>query len=229
MPEPKALGAALLLLVPVLLAGSASAATADPRAPVDLRSFELVREACQSELGVRELTLFANGTLRLREGPADDLEMWLAEMGPDDVEAFERRIAEIDLSETEPSYGGPTGDWVESCRLTLTDRNGGAERELRYGRYATGDLALDNLRKVVGDLLELARRRPATEGYPAEYEPAFGDRLKRADDVEFVVVGRTSDGRGVELQSEDGLLTVIVAIEDLRTLFPTFLSAGQAP
>jgi len=227
VPDPR-LGGPVLLLA-ALLAVPAIARSAEPKAPVDLRSFELVHESCRSELGLRELTLFANGTVRLREGPADDLEMWLGEMGPDEVEGYERRIAAIDLSETEPSYGGPSGDWVETCRLTLTELEDGSVRELRYDRFATGDLALDNLKKIVADLLELARRRPATVGYPPKYEPSFGDRLRRGDDMEFVVVGRTSDGRGVELESDDGLLSVIVAIEDLKTMFPTFLGAGTAP
>lgn len=225
MPERRATG---LLAATILLSGLAVAGGAE-EPPADLRSLELVREACRSELGLRELTLFANGTVRLREGPADDLQMWLAEMGRDEVAAFERRIAGIDLSETESSYSGPGGDWVESCRLELVDRATGAVRELRYDRYATGDLALDNLRRIVADLLEMARRRPTAVGYPVDYEPRFGDRVLRADETEFVVVGRTSDGRGIELESDDGLLSVIVAVEDLRTLFPTFVSAGPRP
>lgn len=227
MPERPLRGRLPVALL-LLLAGAVHALQ-DVEPPVDARSQELVREACRSQLGLRELTLFANGTVRLREGPSDDPEMWLAEMGPDEVVAFERRIAGIDLSETESSYAGPDGDWVESCRLVLTDRKGGAARELRYDRYATGDLALDNLRRIVADLLELARERPTAVGYPREYEPRFGDRLLRADDIEFVVIGRTSDGRGVELESADGLLSVIVAVEDVKTLFPTFLSAGRRP
>src|SRR3954466_15974959 len=102
----------------LLLAGLFAAAL-PLQAAEDPRSFEVLRYECASELGRREVTLFLNGTVRLRDGEPGKEAMGLAELNPDELDGAVNRLAEEDLSESRRLPSGVEGQWVEKCMLAL--------------------------------------------------------------------------------------------------------------
>lgn len=200
-----------LLLVALLI-------QADPTAPADARSLELVREECRSRISVRELVYFANGTVRLREGPAGETTLTLGELGHPDAVVLRRQLAEVNLAAVEIVSTAPDGDWVESCRLRLTLAPG-EPHELVYSPLDAGSLELDKLRRILDFLVSVARGDGGSLEIPAGYRARLGDRLERADGAVFEVVGFTSDGKAVELVSSSPPLTMYVERERLRIEF----------
>ncbi len=196
--------------------------------PEDPRSRVVVREDCTSSIGHRDVTLFANGTVRLREGSAGQEKMTLGEATPSEVEAFVRRLGEPDLSETSPSEEAPGGAWVESCILLL-DLPSRSERTFRYGRYSSHSLALQNILRVVRDIEAQATASARANDLPPGYVPREGDVLERTDGVPFEVISFTADGKGVELSSPEQPLTVYVLRDDLRRVFVHLVSRREAP
>jgi hypothetical protein len=186
----------------------------------------LLREECVSSLGRREITLFANGTVRVFQGKPADQTMHLGEATHDEVEAWLRRLAEPDLSETDPSEEAPVGEWVEACTLDLLlpDR---PARRFRFGRYASHSLALRAVLSVVRDIEDRAEPQSAVSDLPLDYEPRTGDLLERTDGIRFEVVGKTADDKGVELSSPDQPITLYVQIAELRRLFVRLISRRQ--
>lgn len=211
-PGPAALVAAAFGLA-ALAAGRLAAQGEDPRSAV------VVRLECRSVLGRREVTLFLNGTVRVREGLAGQEQLLLGEYGPDEVAAFRRRLAESDLSETDPSESTPEGEWVEKCRLELRDDRRQAPLRLDFGRYGSHSLALAAVLRVVEDVALRAGVESGRSGLPAGYRPEPGDRLERQDGTLFEVVGFTADGKGVELIGVLEPITLYLPISDLRQSF----------
>lgn len=201
-----------VLLMAVLFA-LAAAAGADERSTV------LLREECQTEIAWRETTLFANGTIRLRTHDAEGESMSLGELTGEQTRAYLNRLAAEDLSEVDRHLGGAEGDWVERCMLELALPEM-PERSFRYGDLETRSLGLSRLLLIVGELTAKARQTDsATDGLPHGYEPRPGDRLRRVDGELFEVLGRTADGRGVELQGVELPLTIFIGLGDLRRHF----------
>ncbi|HVS01486.1 MAG TPA: hypothetical protein VMT16_01840, partial [Thermoanaerobaculia bacterium] len=101
----------------LLLAVFAATAAATPRgaareaAPPQLgdRSHAVYDLTCASELGRRQVTLFANGTIRLRDQVGKIAEMRLGELTRGELEGYLRRMAEEDLSEVDDTRLGPSG------------------------------------------------------------------------------------------------------------------------
>src|SRR4029079_14992464 len=62
------------------------------------RSRELLDYRCANSLGVRQVTLFANGTVRVREGLGKEPKMRLGELGPVELAGYLRRLAAEDIS-----------------------------------------------------------------------------------------------------------------------------------
>ena len=116
------------------------------------RTTELVRRDCRTEIGRQEVTLFANGTLRLRDRLNDDRRMQLAELTPDEVEAYLRRLEGEDLSEVRSGRSEIQGDWVESCTLDLK-LSEAEPRSFTYGRFDSLPLALARVNLVVDDMV----------------------------------------------------------------------------
>ncbi|HSM13631.1 MAG TPA: hypothetical protein VLA66_06155 [Thermoanaerobaculia bacterium] len=214
------------LVVAWLSVGLAGATAPSAGQPGDPRSIVLLREDCVSSIGHREVTLFANGTVRVVEGSPDAESMHLGEATRDEVGAFLRRLAEPDLSETDPREESPVGAWVESCTLDLLLPDRPAQR-FRYGRYASHSLALRAVLTVVRDIEALAEPESAVSDLPLDYEPRTGDLLERTDGIRFEIVGKTADGKGVELSSPEQPLTLYVPISDLRGLFVRLVSRRQ--
>lgn len=200
------------------LAGAGALPAVDP-------SVEFLRRDCSSELGRNEVTLFANGTVRWREWRDEKSTMRLIELGRDEVEAFEHRLAALDQAALRESPGGVAGEWMERCELTLSLPDS-ASRSLRYGRLDTHSLALADLLRMAEELAERARAAPIAGGLPADYLPRFGDLLLRADDVEFEVVGRTAEGRGFEVRGKVQPLSMYLTLDELRHQFVRVLRRG---
>lgn len=196
--------------------------------PVDARTVELLRERCASRISVREVVFFANGTVRLREGVPGEERMTLGELGRAEAEAMRRRLGEIVPESLEIASTGPEGDWIERCVLGF-DRGDGVLRSIGYGRLDAGSLELEKLRRIVGDLVEVARSDGGSAEIPASYRARRGDRLERADGAVFEVRGTTSDGKAVELVCDDPPLTMFVEIERVRVEFRRLLARGDAP
>ena len=160
------------------------APAAPPRAPrrPKTRSRELYRLECATDLGRREVTLFANGTVRLRQGPTGHEAMALGEMSAEEVAGFVAQLSALDLAEGGADESGLVGPTVERCTVTLS-LPGRARVERRFGRF---DTLTPELARVVaaGDgLSERAQHTgPLREGpgLAAGYQAQPGDVLARA-------------------------------------------------
>ena len=208
------------LLLLALLAAPAAAAE-------DPRGVELLRHGCESGIGRQELTLYANGTLRLREAQeGEPSRMRLAEIGRAELGAYLARLAEEDLSEVDTRGPEASGDWVESCTLTLSLADA-PEYTFRFGRMDSLPLALGRLLRVVDDLLLEVEQRAPRSRLPAGYEPRPGDTLRRVDGMLFEVIAFTGDGAGLELEAADRSLVIFIPVAALRDEFEELV--GRRP
>lgn len=191
--------------------------------PLSERSTEIFRLDCGNTLGRREVTLFANGTVRLREGDRGRETLGLAELGPDELGAFLRRLQEEDLSEVGTLERGVDGDWVERCDLALS-LPGRSFRSFRYGRYDALPLPLSRLLRVIEEIGAKVTEPLAAERLPEGYQPRSGDVLRRLDGQLFEVVAETSDKKGIELWGVDQPFTLYVPRDKLRDVFVAVVS-----
>jgi hypothetical protein len=79
----------------------------------------LLRRDCRSTIARQEVTLFGNGTVRLRSGPLGEERMLLIEVTRDEVESLVAAVRGEDFAEAGAGSAGPEGDWVERCLLEL--------------------------------------------------------------------------------------------------------------
>ncbi len=188
-----------------------------------LRSHELVDLHCTNELTRRRVTLFGNGTVRVKEGTHDEQKLLLADLDPITLEGYTDRYSEIDYSEIERTQVLPAeGEWVEECKLQL-DFPQGVRKTMEFSVFDSLPLGLKRAVELTEELASLAE--PVfQEQLPLDYEPVAGDVLRHRDGSTFVVVGRTVDKRGIELQGVDNPLTIYVDSEQLRLLFAEFVS-----
>jgi len=205
----------LVLAIPVVLAVLPTA---------DDRSVELLRYDCTTDLTRREVTLFGNGTIRLRDGQIGNESMGLTELGPDELQGFLNRLRGEDLSESRNPEKGVEGAWIERCELRL-QLPGRPLQTYRFGHFDPLPL---NLSHVVHIAEELADKVPVVKDkdeLPADYEPQPGDVLKRVGDgALFRVVAFTGDGKGVELRGVDLPLEVYVPRDQIRQNFTALAS-----
>ena len=89
---------------------------ATPAARADDRSTEVLRYDCVTDLARREMTLFANGTIRLRKGQIGNEWMGLAELSPDKMQAFLNRLSGEDLCGREEPREGARGGLDRAVR-----------------------------------------------------------------------------------------------------------------
>jgi len=201
----------LAVLLVLVCSPPLAAATDDPR------GYEVVRYDCASNLGRREVTLFLNGTVRLRDGVPGKEAMGLAELNPDELEGAMNRLAEVDLTEAQHLSSGVEGTWVEKCMLALhlPDK---PIQVFHFGHYDTLPLSISRILRVVGDM---AAKVPdlKTEELPTDYEPHLGDILKRVDGNLYKIHGITEDKKGLELQGVHQPLTIYIRKEDLHLEF----------
>ena len=144
--------------------------------------------------------------------------MRLAELLPEDVDAYIRRLEAEDLSEVPEGRDEVLGPHVERCGLYLELPGRQPERYF-FGHFDSLPLALARLNAIVNDMFEQANDLAPEGGLPRGYIPRAGDVLIRTDGRRFEVVALTSDKRGVELSGLDDPLTIFVALESLREQF----------
>ena len=114
---------------------------------------------------------------------------------------------------------------MERCELALSLPEW-PPKVLRYGRLDTHPLSLADLLRIAEELAERAQKAPLASGLPADYSPRFGDLLLRVDEIEFEVVGRTADGKGIELRGKVQPLSMYLSLDDLRRQFVQILRRG---
>lgn len=192
----------------------------------DARSVEVIRLDCANELGRREVTLFANGTIRLRDGAEGEELMGLAEAGPSEYQAFLERLKGEDLSEVQRLPSGIDGQWIEKCMLAMT-LPGQPSRIFHFGRYDTLPLPLSRVLTVVQDIAAKVTVLEGTKRLPDDYQPKLFDVLERVDGNQYRITGFSVDGKGVELQGVFQPVVVYMPIDQIRTEFRDLVSRRQ--
>ncbi len=211
-----------------------------------LRSTEVVRLNCESEVARREITLFGNGTVRLREkavaqdqlqrsrlgaqvAPGEgELRMYLGELDPEMFSFYLDRLRQEDLSEVDDRPGGMdgtiVGEWVDECSLRVA-LPGRPPRTFVFSQYDSLPLTLSRVVNIVRELPTfVAEHDGQGPRIPTAYEGKIGDILERKDGHQFEVVGFTGDGTGLELQGLDIPITVYITLGQLRAEFRALLS-----
>lgn len=210
----------LCLLAPVASVAQVAAAprSDDPVAAPPDRSTEILRYGCSSDLGRREVTLFGNGTIRLRDGTKEEDWMGLGELNPDEVQGVINRLSEEDLSEVGKLPEGVEGNWVETCSLSF-QIPGKQPQVYHFGRYDALPLPLSRVIRVAEDVAAKVQDLKGKEELPVDYQPRPMDILKRRDGRLYRVLGFTGDKLGVELEGVDIPLTVYIPKGDMRREF----------
>lgn len=208
-----------VVAIAVAIAATVTDGTAGSPRP-DPRSHELLRLDCSSRLAGAEVTLFANGTLRLRERRDEETQMWLAELTPREVESYRARLVAEGSPGEQSIRRGVSGEWVDQCQLTL-ELEAGNPFILRYSRVDTLPLPVSRLAAIADELLAKARERRLGSGFPVGYRVQVGDVVRRADGNEFVVRRFTVDGAGVELE---GIQQPVVLYMDRKQVAAEFVT-----
>lgn len=225
--------AAVLLVWTALAAAIPGPAQDEParsgsgQAP-DPRSWEVLDYDCASEIGRHRMTLFGNGTVRIKVREGETEEMRLRELAPDELSGYLGRLRAEDLSESESSARSAAGDWVDTCELTL-DLDQGAEQVFRFGRFDSLSLALSRVVAVADEIDAWAAEEVVATDFPSDYRPRPGDVLERKDGVLFEVIALTSDRRGVELWGVDQPLVVYVLLEEVVGEFVSLVERRSMP
>jgi len=220
VPRPIDLPVLGAVSLPLLLGiGLGSAAVAGNESPVTQEWF---RYDCRSELSSEDLTLFGNGTLRLRRGFEDRRTMQLVELESEELQHLRTRLDGLAFEDGETFGSGVSGEWVDQCTLDV-DLPGRSAQRFRFHRLDSLSLDLQRAVDLGQELIELAAQRAPYSGLPRDYEPMPGDYLLRGIGGVFEVIGLTSDGRGVELVGIDQPLLIFVAADDLRSVFVELL------
>jgi hypothetical protein len=189
------------------------------------RILERMRWTCESSILRSEVTLFANGTLRLRQAKGKDLEersMWLRELKPEEIDGYVNRLSEPSRDETPTHSSTVSGAWLADCTLRLDL----PQRDPEVFRFGSRDVLTLDLERTVAVARELealfADDQHPPEGarqLPYDYVAQRGDVLQRHDGVLFEVQGFTSDGTGVELLGIDHPLTIYLPADQIKEQF----------
>ena len=221
------------LLAALLPLASPLAAEAPHR---DERSLERFAWECRNDIGRREITLFANGTLRLRSGPWTAMGLELAELSSADLAST---LSRLDLVRRSPSFpdadgirpwaGDLGGPYSQRCRIHLDLPTQEEPIDLEFSIYDAAPHALARLKVIADDLARRTRGLDGPERFPSDFQPRPDDVLRTADGVLYRVIGVTSDGRGIELERLDQPIRVYHALEALPDLFVAVEGHGIDP
>lgn len=192
----------------------------------DPRTLELLRLDCATGIVRSEVTLFGNGTLRLKEGDVGEEAMRLSELAPDLLEGYLNRLRLESLGNGLAPPRQVQGLWTEQCVLTV-DVPEGPEGTAGFGAFDSMSLPLSRVVAIARELLALARVETYVAGIPVGYVPKRGDVLLHHNGTRYRVHGWTSDGLGVELQGIEQPLTLYLPINVLYAQFLSVESAGQ--
>lgn len=195
---------------------------ADSAAALDPRSVELLLVRCESRISRRDITLFGNGTVRLRQGPLEEQALYLHDLPPESMAEVRLQIERAFDDDDEVFQRLPPslldGDWVETCevRVELEDR---PRYTYPFARWDVPPLEVARLLLLAENLAELARPLAAPAELPRNYQPRPGDVLIDARGRHYRVIGLTSDKKAVELEPQHQPLRIFHAIENLRQTF----------
>lgn len=188
----------------------------------DPRTVELFYYGCSDRDQRRDVTLFANGTLRQRRGPWKDQDLQLEEMGQAELRRHVVRLMKIRADVDFPSQfeleGDVGGAWVDHCRVALDLPDMGTT-ELEFGGLSTLPLPLQQLVGFAEELATFTRPLAQPENLPKDYRPDRGEVLRTRYGSAFRVRGYTSDGGAVELERLDGATIIYVPVEELDDYF----------
>lgn len=196
--------------------------TLEGSAGQDLRSLERLFYSCRNDVARRDVTLFGNGTVRLREGLLEEQTLLLDELEPEDLRSYLGRLARIRTGDGLPNPdqlgGGVTGDWVERCevRLRLADTE---PLDLAFGRLDSLPLAVAHLIEIADELAASTRPLDPPRRLPRGYRPRPGDVLSKEAGARYRVVNLTADGEGVEMEAFDEPVRIFYRIDELRQVF----------
>lgn len=197
-------------------------AVLDPDDPRDPRSVELFYYGCRDETFRRDLTLFANGTLRLRTGPLGEQEMRLEELGPTRLRQHLGQLLRIRANRDFPSQSdlgvSLDGYGIDACRFAL-DLPGFDPVSVEAGSFDVLPLPLRQLEQYADQLAEFTRPLVAPDRLRPDYEPQVGDVLRGHDGEAYRIRGFTADGGALELESLDGNWRIFVALDELTDFF----------
>lgn len=189
-------------------------------------SHELADLRCETQLTRRQVTLFANGTVRVKEGLHEEMDLRLAELDPVTLRGYTERLAELDFSEVDASQILPTqGEWVEECELDLDipDLAKPLKESLGFTKFDSLPLSLKRAVELLDDLAAMTHSINIVQ-LPVDYEPNTGDVLRRKDGQEFRIIGLTSDGKAIEFQGVVNPLTLYLDVKQLREQFVGIVS-----
>ncbi len=196
----------------------------------DDRSTELLHYGCSSALSRRDVTLFANGTVRLRQGPLDAQELYLDELLPEELGSYIAQLRAIQAaavtSAVDLPANAPSGEWVEGCEIRLA-LPGAKPATYATSAYEIPLLVVTNLIHVAEDLAEFTRPPELAERLPRGYRPRPGDVLRNAEGGRFRVVDLTSDELGVELEELGSPVMILVPLAELGEIFPVLEEPGD--
>jgi hypothetical protein len=197
---------------------------ASPVRADDDRATEIVHYECRTDTTRRETTLFANGTIRVRDGAIGNEQMGLSELGPDELQAYLNRLGELDLTRDRSPEKGMEGAWVERCELRL-QMPGKDLLTYRFGQFDPLQLNLHQVVNIAKELGEKVLIVQEKNEIPADYQPRPGDVLKRAGDgALFRIVAFTLDKKGIELRGVVLPLEIYVITDQLRQSFVALVS-----
>lgn len=169
----------------------------------DPSAWVLFRRQCREGEREIEISLFANGTIRVRRGLGYG-SISLGQLSDFQFAHFLRSIA----GETEAAYSfidfdlsstGPADSASETCEIAvrLPERR---EITFVYGEFDAPPLWVSGL-AAVGDELDSLTQPSRVSEIPIGYLPSPGDFLRRRDGSLFQIVGLTTDGKAVILDS----------------------------
>lgn len=194
----------------------------------DARSTVLLRYACENDLGRRDVTLFANGTVRLREGLWEEQNLYLDELSPEELKSTLDHLASLDTrGQVFDRIGGNPveGEWVEACEVEL-DLPGREPASYAFRGFDLPALVVTQLIHVADGLAVDARPTAQVKRLPADYEPQPGDILQTVEGDRFRVLRFTVGSDGVELDGLDQPLRIYVARSELHEAFATIVKAA---
>lgn len=202
-------------------------------APNDPRSIVLFEQTCTSDRGRRVVTLFANGTVRLKETTRamggdrlwdvdreDHSQLYVIELSPEETATYREQLDVENPGDgflPEREGGDLVGIGVESCELTYRQASGATKRYV-FSPVEVPSLRLERYVTLASDLARRAVPEEVPETLDEAYVPRMGDVLRDLSGVRYRITWISVEGL-VELDGIDQPIHVRIGLPDLGTRF----------